>query len=186
MKKLLFLFAAVSIFWACEQKAGDANADNNSADSTKQAQVDPKSEDDEVDEQVFPEPDAVGNFGAAVSAESAIEASQVSETLGEQDSLRMTIKGEIAACCKKKGCWMTMPLAEEQEMFVKFKDYGFFVPLNSGGKTAVVDGWAYREVVSVDELRHYAEDEGRPKEEIEKITEPEERITFMADGVIIE
>ena len=50
----------------------------------------------------------------------------------------------------------------------------------------MVDGWAYREMVSVDELKHFAEDAGEPAEEIAKITKPEERITFMADGVLIE
>ena len=38
---------------------------------------------------------------------------------------------------------------------------------------------------SVDELRHNAEDEGLSKEEIAKITEPEEQYKFMASGVLL-
>jgi len=37
----------------------------------------------------------------------------------------------------------------------------------------------------VDELRHYAEDEGNSAEEMTKIREPEEELKFMADGLII-
>ena len=33
--------------------------------------------------------------------------------------------------------------------------------------------------------RHYAEDAGKSKEEIEKITEPKIAYTFLADGVLI-
>ena len=42
------------------------------------------------------------------------------------------------------------------------------------------------EKLSVDLLRHYAEDAGKSKDEIEKITKPEVSLTFLADGVFIE
>ena len=56
---------------------------------------------------------------------------------------------------------------------------------DAAGKTAIVDGWVHREEISVDMLRHYAEDAGKDSEEIMGITEPEVQITFMADGVIL-
>ena len=46
-------------------------------------------------------------------------------------------------------------------------------------------GFAHKEVLSVEMLRHYAEDGGKSKEEIMKITEPETRLSFEADGVLI-
>lgn len=70
------------------------------------------------------------------------------------------------------------------EIFVKFKDYGFFMPLDCEGQELVMNGFAVKSVTSVDELRHYAEDEGKSEEEIAAITEPKEEITFMADGVV--
>jgi hypothetical protein len=48
-----------------------------------------------------------------------------------------------------------------------------------------MDGYAYREVTSVEDLRHFAEDEGKSKEEIEAITEPREELKFMASGVLL-
>lgn len=44
---------------------------------------------------------------------------------------------------------------------------------------------AYKSQTSVEELRHYAEDAGKSKEEIESITEPRIEYTFMADGVYL-
>ena len=48
-----------------------------------------------------------------------------------------------------------------------------------------MDGFAFKEVTPVDELRHYAEDEGMSKEEIAAITEPKEELKFMASGVLL-
>ena len=71
-------------------------------------------------------------------------------------------------------------------VFVKFKDYGFFVPKNGiKGKKAVINGILSTETVSVKELQHYAEDAGKSELEISKINKPEIKFSFLADGVII-
>lgn len=101
------------------------------------------------------------------------------------DSIAVQFVTNIKAVCKKKGCWMKLDLGNNQESFVKFKDYGFFVPLNADNSQAVVNGYAFVDVVSVDELRHYAKDAGKSKEEINKITKPEITYSFTATGVYI-
>lgn len=184
------LFLCLGLFvMACEAEKKTEN--NNEASQEELASEAPEVSTEEANEgseeqMELPDPDAVGSFGAEIEAEGAIEAEGVLAQLEEKDSTWVKCKGNIASVCKVKGCWMTMPLDESREMTVKFKDYSFFVPRNSSGKDAVVEGWAYKEIVSVDELRHLAEDNGASEEEVEEITEPEERITFMADGVIIE
>jgi hypothetical protein len=70
-------------------------------------------------------------------------------------------------------------------MRVTFKDYGFFMPLNSAGRSLVLSGIAMNDTTSVETLRHYAEDAGKSKEEIEAITEPEVELVFEATGVYI-
>ena len=70
-------------------------------------------------------------------------------------------------------------------MFVKFKDYGFFMPKDIAGKRVVMDGYAFKEITPVDELRHYAEDEGKSPEEIAAIVEPKEELKFLAKGVLL-
>jgi hypothetical protein len=180
MKKYLFLIVALGLATACTTQTSEntANADSLAVDSANvEATADAGPE--------LPAPDADGSFGAAISAEGALPVAQVTKLLAKSDSARLTLIGNVNTACQEKGCWMTMPITDKQDLMIKFKDYGFFIPRECPGKDATISGMAYRELVSVEELRHYAEDEGRPKEEIEKITKPEERITFMADGVII-
>ena len=42
------------------------------------------------------------------------------------------------------------------------------------------------DTLSVETLRHYAEDEGKSQKEILAITEPQITLSLLADGVIIE
>ena len=105
----------------------------------------------------------------------------------ESKSFENTIKieGEILSSCPKKGCWMEMKL-DNDTVFVKFKDYGFFVPKKGiAGKKAVISGKLSLDTLKVSELKHYAEDAGKSEEEIALITEPIYELGFIADGVII-
>jgi len=96
----------------------------------------------------------------------------------------VTVKGTITEVCPVKGCWMRVTDGDD-EVFVRFKDYGFFVPRNAAGHRAVIHGVAEAKVVSVEELRHYAQDAGKTAEEIAAITAPGTQITFMAGSVEI-
>jgi len=126
-------------------------------------------------------------FGEKISAENAISSQEFFSAFEGKDSIEITMSGTIHEVCKKKGCWMTMGIGDgEKEIFIKFKDYGFFVPLNADGRPATIQGWAYKDVQSVEELKHYAFDAGKTEEEIAEITESEVTYTFMANGVIIE
>lgn len=102
------------------------------------------------------------------------------------DSIQLMFKAETNKVCKAKGCWMTLRLDDENEVLVKFKDYGFFVPTELDKEEVLVNGKAFIEEVSVEEQRHYAEDAGKPKSEIVKITEPKRTLRFQATGVLIE
>lgn len=105
--------------------------------------------------------------------------------LKKGDTLVVQFESDIKSVCKKKGCWMKMQLAGDDDSFVRFKDYGFFVPLNADNSQAIVKGKAFVDVVSVDELKHYAKDGGKSAAEIAKITKPETTYAFTADGVYI-
>ncbi len=107
------------------------------------------------------------------------------KNLKSGDTIVVQFESNIKSVCKKKGCWMKMELAGDDDSFVKFKDYSFFVPLNADNSRAIVNGKAFVDVVSVDELRHYAKDGGKSSAEIAKITKPEITYSFTADGVYI-
>lgn len=94
-----------------------------------------------------------------------------------------TVQGEIEQVCAKMGCWVKIMNPEGDNFMVRFKDH-FTIPTDTDpGTQAVLHGRAYVDTVSVDMLRHYAEDAGESEEEINKITEPEISFGFEADGI---
>ena len=96
------------------------------------------------------------------------------------------LEGQILSTCPMKGCWMKMSV-EQDTILVRFKDYGFFVPKSGAeGKSAIINGKLSVDTLSVAQLRHYAEDAGKSKEEVSKIVKPEITISFLADGVVID
>lgn len=102
---------------------------------------------------------------------------------GEFENVK--IRAKVLDVCPKKGCWISLELQNGEKAFVKMKDYGFFVPLAAIGKTVVIDGDVKLKTTSVAELKHYAEDAKKSKEEIDAIKEPQQEIRVMAKGIVV-
>jgi hypothetical protein len=124
-------------------------------------------------------------YGKATTAVGAIEVNALEEKLEDAASYKGKVKGTVNAVCEKKGCWMKLEQTDGSGIMIRFKDYKFFMPLNIVGKDVVLEGEAKKTVTSVETLKHYAEDAGKSKEEIEKITEPKTEIEFIATGVLV-
>jgi hypothetical protein len=162
-----FLFAAI-LFAACaNQPQADASADSS---------------EDATAEEVKAE-----TYGETITADDAITLDQLVEQLAGKDTVEAKLAGKVSSVCQVKGCWMEMVGTDTtaSPIFVKFKDYGFFMPKDLSGSEVVIRGKAYRSITTVEELKHYAEDEGLSQEEIDAITEPKEELKFMADGVVV-
>ena len=132
------------------------------------------------------EEDNTNTFGASFSPDRARPADGLLASYTEaqlSDTVATTLRGQVNEVCQAKGCWMTIAAGDGQEMMVKFKDYGFFVPKDISGREVIMDGIAYYQVTPVDELRHYAEDAGKSEEEILAINTPERELRFLASGV---
>ncbi len=128
------------------------------------------------------------SFGAEITADDSIDAKAMLSkfnNLKVGDTLNVKFASKINEVCSKKGCWMKLDLTDGQQSMVRFKDYGFFMPLDSKNREVIVNGKAYIKETSVKELRHYAEDAGKSKEEIAKITKPKRTLAFEADGVLM-
>lgn len=83
------------------------------------------------------------------------------------------IEGKVRKACEKKGCWMELATDEKGAgVRVTFKDYAFFVPLDSAGSEARVEGVVKVAQLSEDHARHYEEEgaivprgkDGKPRE----------------------
>ncbi|GAB3043612.1 DUF4920 domain-containing protein [Spirosoma pulveris] len=127
----------------------------------------------------------VSYHGKKITASGALPATELATKMADKKEMPAKVEGTVESVCKVKGCWMKVKTGDGQTMRVTFKDYGFFVPKDIVGKTVVVEGTAENTTTPVADLRHFALDAGKSKEEIAKITEPEKALTFVADGVIV-
>jgi len=136
------------------------------------------------------------SFGQEINKTDAISYDEMIAKMAGTDSLNTKVMGTVEGVCQAKGCWINIVSdnPEQPSMFVKFKDYGFFMPKDIAGKRVIMEGYAFkevtpvdelREVTPVDELRHYAEDEGKSSAEIAAIVEPKEELKFLASGVLL-
>ena len=139
-------------------------------------------------EKAAPEASLYASYGEKISSDNVLTKTEMMDkfsTLQEGDTLNLKFSSSINEVCKKKGCWMKLDLGNEQESMVRFKDYGFFVPKDADSKEVIVEGKAYITKISVDQLKHYAKDGGKSKEEIDQITAPELTYAFEAHGVLL-
>lgn len=165
MSRITLLILCVLVLNSCKKKTQETN---------KTTEI--------VEEIVY------ASFGNEIISDDAIASSSMAahyKTMQVGDSINSKMIAKVNDVCQAKGCWMKLDLEDGNEVMVKFKDYGFFVPKDIAGKQVIVNGKAFVNVVSVDEQRHYAEDAGKTKEEIAQITEPKKTYSFEADGVLL-
>ncbi len=167
MRIFLILLVASSFVLACEENASQEGSDKSAASTFDLA--------------------SASFFGEAFTPTTLIASTDLPEKLASSGPLdQVQVEGAVLSVCKMKGCWMKMPLADGKEMRVRFKDYGFFVPKDCEGQVALLQGKAYYDTTSVDDLRHYAVDGGMSEEEAaETYLEPEIAIAFEATGVVL-
>jgi len=175
MKKIVFILSALALI-ACQ-------------DANKKENVSTEAEINETEKAMANQDILYASFGEKINKEGVLTAAEMKERFEEMnagDTIEVKFKSEVEKVCKKKGCWMTLKLGDSLTSFVRFKDYGFFVPLNAEERETIVEGKAFVTETSVEELQHYAKDAGKPEEEIAAITEPKKEYAFMATGVLME
>jgi hypothetical protein len=126
-----------------------------------------------------------GNYGDVVKEAGVVTPAILLQKVETSGTFTGKVSGQIKEVCTSKGCWFVMELPNGSSMRVTFKDYGFFIPTNSQGFPITIDGIATLTETDVKTLRHYAEDQGKSKEEVEAITAPKKEITFEASGALI-
>ena len=123
-------------------------------------------------------------YGAGTSADGAISVNELDKKL-KDNKYEGKITGKVVEVCQEKGCWMKIEKADGEKLMVKFKDYGYFMPMDIVGKEVVLEGEATIKEVSVKQQQHYAKDAGKSEEEIKKITKSKKEVQFVAKGVLV-
>ncbi|MFK7811431.1 MAG: DUF4920 domain-containing protein [Maribacter sp.] len=133
-------------------------------------------------------PTTLSSFGTQIDENNTISATEMSEKYADMkvaDTLQTKFVAKVTEVCQSKGCWMRLELEDGQETMVRFKDYGFFMPMDIKGKQVIVNGLAFVEEMSVKDQKHYATDGGKTEDEIAKIIAPKKTLGFEADGVLL-
>ncbi len=162
MKRIILILSCAAVLASCGSKKGpEGKTDQDTTKSSYQY------------------------FGDTITEDNAIQSTELLGFMENKDSAEVKFSATIAEVCQKKGCWMDVDLGGGKLLTVRFRDYGFFMPKDAAGKTAVMDGQCYKTIETVDWLKHKAKDAGKPQSYIDSITVADTTYEFMANGVII-
>jgi len=126
------------------------------------------------------------NYGPSkVDVSKAITAAEMMTSFeGKKEKMEFTFKAPIEAVCMTAGCWINVDNGSGEKFMVRFKDH-FTIPIDTKiGTVAFMHGTANWDTVSVEMLKHFAEDAGKSKAEIDQITEAKYVLGFEADGIV--
>jgi len=173
MKKLLYLIPSVLFMVSCSEAP---KTDETTEPQTEEAVV------EETENLVYPY-----QAGAEFDQSTAISKDELAEVVKSFDGNKKEVAftTEILENCEKKGCWMTVDAGDE-EIRVSFKDYDFFVPLDSKGHQTTLNGVMFYDTLTVEQLRHYAMDANASQDSLDNITEPIITLSYEATGVYVQ
>jgi len=97
------------------------------------------------------------------------------------DGKAIVVEGKVRRACERMGCWMELADGDQAPgVRVTFKDYGFFVPLDSAGARAKVAGTVKVVKLSDAAAAHYESEGGQ----VAKPSKGERReVQLVATGV---
>jgi hypothetical protein len=96
--------------------------------------------------------------GEALKGAPAVKLADLLAKPQEHQGKTVLLEGQVRKACEKKGCWMELATAQDAKgpgVRVTFKDYGFFVPLDSAGSQARVEGLVQVAELSESRAKHY-------------------------------
>lgn len=99
--------------------------------------------------------DDVVRRGAPMGGSPAVDLAEALGSIAAFDDRTVTVEGTVNRVCQMKGCWMELvPAGADRGVRVTFKDYAFFVPTDSQGAAARLEGRFERNVFSKDDADH--------------------------------
>ncbi len=119
-----------------------------------------------------------------------IKLSNMSEILQSPDAYlgkTFSVQTNVANVCQKKGCFFIAQQGNET-IRISFKDYGFFLPTDAGGKQVTLVGELIRHEVSPELATHFSQDlsQSRSKNPSQKPNGTTEQAPKIASGMVYE
>ena len=104
------------------------------------------------------DPKKYDHFGAGVTVGDAPMTLRAAlAKAADLDGKTIRVRAPITGVCQVKGCWMNLGKPDaggNPPLFVKFKDYGFFMPKDASGRVAIVEGTMSFKQETVAETKH--------------------------------
>lgn len=120
--------------------------------------------------------------GAAIARDA--KTVPLAEVLSHPDAYTenaVVVEGVITTACERKGCWMQLAGSDaKQHVRVTFKDYAFFVPLDSKGMQARAEGVTVVKTLSKKEADHLEEEGAKLSRNADGTAK---EVSFVASGV---
>jgi hypothetical protein len=124
-------------------------------------------------------------FGKAFTVKEA--PTPVQDVMAKSDAFdgkTVKISGVVTKVCQAKGCWFEVAAKDGQQgVRIKSADYSIFVPKDSAGRHAVVEGTLKATQLSVAAAQHLAQDGAKPGEKAPDITAPQREFQVAATAV---
>jgi Domain of unknown function (DUF4920) len=123
---------------------------------------------------------AAGKFGAPLGDSPKVVLADLVKDAVSYSGKTVKTEGTVSAVCQGSGCWMTLK-SGDQAVRVTFKDYGFFVPIESAGATATIEGVFTVRTIPEATAKHYASETAGANPDAIKGDQKE--LSFVASGV---
>ncbi|MEZ4375552.1 MAG: DUF4920 domain-containing protein [Polyangiaceae bacterium] len=97
-------------------------------------------------------------YGDALNPElKPVSLTEVLQKPADYEGKTVHVDAKVRRACSQKGCWMELaegPQDKPATCRVTFKDYGFFVPTDSAGAEARLEGVVKLKKVTADHVQH--------------------------------
>jgi hypothetical protein len=118
-------------------------------------------------------------FGAPLNADAKLVTLEaLLDNPADHVDTAVRVESRISQVCQKEGCFM-IASSGTHAVRISFKDYAFFVPTDTSGKTVTVTGTLIERTLTEKQAAHFREDAGSDKIQAGKVYE------IVADAVSI-
>jgi len=105
--------------------------------------------------------------GAAIGNSKKVSLNKILKNPAKYAGKTVLVEGVVVRSCKSEGCWAEVAENKDSKSVrVKMKDHSFFIPLQSAGSLARVEGVVAVKTLSKKEVDHLIKDDGAKFENI--------------------